>query len=377
MQKLYFVLGTRPEAIKLAPVILLAREQPDDFHVKVCATGQHKQMLDQVLSAFDIVPDVDLNLMRPNQTLADISSRTLKAVSDLLEANRSDWVLVQGDTTTVWAAAVAAFFLHIPVAHVEAGLRTNDKRQPFPEEINRRIVSQIADVHFAPTERAKQNLLAEGIDGKRIFVTGNTVVDALYWILEKNEKRPSKDVLAFRHWAKETFAGRQVVLITGHRRESFGKGFENICNAISELAERHKDLCWVYPVHLNPNVQEPVRQLLKGYKNVYLIGPIPYAAFVWLMQRSEFILTDSGGVQEEAPSFGKQVVVMRNKTERPEGIEAGFVTLVGSDKKEIIEGCERVLKISSGGPHEANPYGDGKASRRILDTLKNFMRSEK
>jgi len=368
MIELMPIFGTRPEAIKLAPVILLAKEQPERFKVKVCVTGQHRKMLDQMLSIFGIAPDFDLKLMRPNQTLADISSRTLKAVSNLLEQEHPDWVLVQGDTTTVWAAAIAAFFLNIPVAHVEAGLRTNDKRQPFPEEVNRRIATQIADLHFAPTEWAKGNLLAESIEPGRIFVTGNTVIDALHWVLEKNEKNPSEDVTAIRNWVDKTFGEHSMVLITGHRRESFGKGFENICQAIAELAKRHTDVHWVYPVHLNPNVQESVHRLLNGYRNIHLIEPLPYAAFAWLMKRSKFILTDSGGVQEEAPSLGKQVLVMRNKTERPEGVKAGVVTLVGNEKDSIIGHCKKLLKDESP-VAKVSPYGDGKAAYRILRAL--------
>jgi len=372
MKRLCFIFGTRPEAIKLAPVILLAKEQPKRFEVKVCVTGQHREMLDQMLSIFGIVPDIDLGLMRPNQSLSYITSRTIKAVDKVLVKLRPDWVLVQGDTTTVWTAAVTAFFLNIPIGHVEAGLRTNDKRQPFPEEINRRIVSQVADLHFAPTEWAKKNLLAEGINQERIFVTGNTVIDALYWILKRNEENPTKDVVAIRDWVDKEISDRPMVLITGHRRESFGQGFENICRAIAELAVRHGDVCWVYPVHLNPNVQEPVRRILTGLKNIYLIEPLPYAAFAYMMSRSKFILTDSGGVQEEAPSLGKRVLVMRNKTERPEGVEAGVVTLVGNDKEIIIEHCELLLNSKASAAEKVNPYGDGKASGRILDILNKY-----
>lgn len=369
MKRLCFVFGTRPEAIKLAPVILLAKQQPERFEVEVCVTGQHREMLDQMLEVFDIVPDKDLDLMRPNQTLAEISSRMIQAVSKYLEKRPPDWVLVQGDTTTVWAAAIAAFFLKIPVAHVEAGLRTNDKRQPFPEEVNRRIASQIADLHFAPTEWAKGNLLAEGIASEQIVVTGNTVIDALDWILKKNKENPSEDVSSIQEWADKTIGENEMVLITGHRRESFGQAFENICQAISELSSRYNDVCWVYPVHLNPNVQEPVRRILTNRKNVHLIDPLPYAAFAWLMNRSKFILTDSGGMQEEAPSVGKRVLVMRNETERPEGIKAGVATLVGNNKENIIKHCEQLLNDKGKFTKEANPYGDGKAAIRIVDAL--------
>jgi len=369
---LCFVFGTRPETIKLAPVILLAKQQSERFEVKVCVTGQHRKMLDQMLSVFGIVPDFDLGLMQPDQTLSYITSRTIEAVSDVLENLRPDWVLVQGDTTTVWTAAVASFFLNISVGHVEAGLRTNDKRQPFPEEINRRIATQIADAHFAPTELARENLLRDGVAAEQIFVTGNTVIDALYWVLEKNEKNPSEDVIAICNWVDNTFGERSMVLITGHRRESFGKGFENICEAIAELARQHTDVDWVYPVHLNPNVQEPVQRLLNGYHNVHLIKPLPYAAFAWLMKRSKFILTDSGGVQEEAPSLGKKVLVMRNKTERPEGVKAGVSILVGNNKENIIRHCEQLLEDKAATMAKVSPYGDGKAAGRILDALCNY-----
>lgn len=372
MQKLCFVFGTRPEAIKLSPVILLAKQQPDRFEVEVCVTGQHREMLEQMLKAFDIVPDENLCLMRPNQTLADISSRTMQTVSRYLEKTYPDWVLVQGDTTTVWAAAVAAFFLGILVAHVEAGLRTNDKRQPFPEEVNRRIVSQIADLHFAPTEWAKENLLAEGVAPEQIVVTGNTVIDALHWILKKNKENPSEDVAAIQEWADKTIGDREMVLITGHRRESFGPLFDGICHAIAEVADKYPDICWVYPVHLNPNVQEPVYRILGNCSNVHLLEPLSYAPFAWLMNRSKFILTDSGGMQEEAPSIGKRVLVMRNKTERPEGIKAGVVTLVGNERKNIVEHCCRLLQTDLQELSKISPYGDGHASERILNALNNL-----
>ena len=369
MIKLMPIFGTRPEAIKLAPVILLAQQQQNLFDVDVCVTGQHREMLDQMLSIFGIVPDDDFDLMQPDQSLAEISSRTINAASDLLKKKKPDWVLVQGDTTTVWAAAVAAFFEGIPVAHVEAGLRTGDKRQPFPEEINRRIATQIADLHFAPTQWAKNNLLKEGIEEGKIIVTGNTVIDALHWILEKNEKEPSTDVVDIGKWYDSKIQGRKMVLITGHRRESFGEGFKNICEAIAELASKHPEVCWVYPVHLNPNVQQPVKSILSKTENVHLIEPLGYGAFAWLMNKSAFILTDSGGVQEEASSLGKHVLVMRNKTERPEGIEAGIATLVGNSKNGIIDNCERLLKSEQFDVSQTNPYGDGKAAERILDAL--------
>jgi UDP-N-acetylglucosamine 2-epimerase (non-hydrolysing) len=369
MKKVLFIFGTRPEAIKLAPVILLAKEQSERFEVNVCVTGQHREMLDQMLSIFGIVPDFDLGLMRPNQTLAAISSRTIQAVSKYLEKVRPDWVLVQGDTTTVWTASIAAFFLNIPVAHVEAGLRTNDKRQPFPEEVNRRIATQIADLHFAPTAWAQANLLSEGVPAASVVVTGNTVIDALYWMLEKNKTNPPEEVVSIKKWVDENIGNKEIVLITGHRRESFGELFEGICQAIAELAGKFPDICWVYPVHLNPNVQEPVHRILDDFSNIFLLSPLSYAAFVWLMNRCRFILTDSGGIQEEAPSLGKPVLVMRNITERPEGVEAGIVTLVGNKKGNIIKQCEQLLNSREIKLPKVNPYGDGKASSRILDVL--------
>lgn len=369
MKKLCFIFGTRPETIKLAPVILLAKEQPDRFEVDVCVTGQHREMLDQMLSMFGIVPNFDLGLMRPNQTLADISARTIQAVSSYLEKNRPDWVLVQGDTATVWAASIAAFFLDIPVAHVEAGLRTNDKRQPFPEEVNRRIASQIAELHLAPTEWSQQNLLDEGISPEQVVVTGNTVIDALYWMLAQNKNDPSSDVDSIKGWVEKNIGSKEIILVTGHRRESFGPLFEGICHAIAEIADKYPDICWVYPVHLNPNVQEPVYRILGKHSNIHLLEPLSYAPFVWLMNRSRFILTDSGGVQEEAPSLGKPVLVMRNTTERPEGVEAGVVTLVGNERKNIVEHCCRLLQTYTQELPKASPYGDGRASERILDAI--------
>jgi UDP-N-acetylglucosamine 2-epimerase (non-hydrolysing) len=363
------VFGTRPEAIKLAPVILRARELSDRFHVRVCVTGQHREMLDPMLELFDIRPDIDLDLMRPNQTLADISSRTIHSVSAVLERERPDWVLVQGDTTTVWAAAMAAFFLGIRVGHVEAGLRTGDKRQPFPEEVNRRIATQIADLHFAPTHWAANNLRAEGIDPATIHVTGNTVVDALQWVTGRIATAPPPEVTVMREWLERHVGEARFVLITGHRRESFGEGFARICSAIAELAGRHKDVHWIYPVHLNPNVQEPVHTLLGGLANVHLLVPQPYAAFSYLLTRCTFVLTDSGGVQEEAPSLGKPVLIMRDRTERPEGVEAGVATLVGTDPSRIREHAERLLTADPRTFRRTNPYGDGKATERILEAL--------
>lgn len=373
-QKVMFVFGTRPEAIKLAPVILHARSRPADFSVRVCVTAQHRQMLDQVLGVFGIAPDVDLNIMKPNQDLFDITAAVVTGMKPVLRAERPDWILVQGDTTTVWAAALAAFYEGIRVGHVEAGLRTFDKRQPFPEEINRRLCTQLADLHFAPTPRSRQNLLDEHIPDRRIVVTGNTVVDALLWMVRRLQADPPADVAAIRQWAADTFGNARMVLITGHRRESFGEGFEHICKAIRRLSETFQDVHWVYPVHLNPNVQEPVKRILSRRPNVHLVVPQPYAPFTWLMQRSTLILTDSGGIQEEAPSLGKFVLVMRNTTERPEGVEAGCVALVGNDEQRIVDGVAAALAdpgAASGTPRR-NPYGDGHASERIAEAILKF-----
>ena len=371
--KVLFVLGTRPEAIKLAPVVLHMKDRPGDFAVRVCATAQHRQMLDQVLEVFGIVPDVDLDLMRPGQDLFDLTANLISALKPVLRAERPDWVLVQGDTTTVWTAALAAFYEGVLVGHVEAGLRTYDKRQPFPEEVNRRLCTQLTDLHFAPTRTARQNLLHEGVPADRIVVTGNTVIDALLAVLQRIGTDPPEDVLKLRQWCDGACGEKPVVLITGHRRESFGEGFANICQAIAELSSRHRDVHWVYPVHLNPNVRGPVQSALSGLANVHLLEPLPYGPFAWLMQRSALILTDSGGVQEEAPSLGKRVLVMRNTTERPEGVQAGCVKLVGNRRESIVEAVEAELSNRPRGPDPAeNPYGDGRSSRRIADAILAF-----
>ena len=369
-QKTLFVFGTRPEAIKLAPVILHMKSRPADFAVRVCATAQHREMLDQVLEFFRIVPDVDLDLMKPGQDLFDVTANVLTALKPVLRAEQPDWVLVQGDTTTVWTAALAAFYEGVRVAHIEAGLRTFDTRQPFPEEINRRLCTQLADLHFAPTERSRQNLLAERVPESRIVVTGNSVVDALLWTLKRVREDPPADVRGLQDWVANHVGGGRCALITGHRRESFGEGFENICQAIANLADAFSDVHWVYPMHLNPNVQEPVRRLLGHLANVHLLDPLPYAPFCWLMSKAELILTDSGGVQEEAPSLGKAVFVMRNTTERPEGVEAGCVQLVGNKRERIEEAVSGFLRRGTGERRErANPYGDGHASERVADAL--------
>ena len=370
------VLGTRPEAIKLAPVITRLAQTPGVVSL-VCATAQHRQMLDQVLALFEIVPDYDLDLMRPGQDLFDLTARVLTAMKPVLEKAKPDILLAQGDTTTCLAASLAAFYAGVPIGHVEAGLRTGDMAAPFPEEANRVLVSRLARLHFAPTKKAEDNLLAEGTRPETIFVTGNTVIDALLSVRDKAAGAAGAGVLddgLKRDWQ----AGKHRVLITGHRRESFGGGFESLCAAIRELAERHPDWRFVYPVHLNPNVQEPVGRILGGLSNVALIEPLEYLPFVWLMDSADVILTDSGGIQEEGPSLGKPVLVMRAVTERPEAVEAGTVMLVGTERAKIIEGMERVLldrELYRRMSRAHNPYGDGKAAGRIADILLDWART--
>jgi UDP-N-acetylglucosamine 2-epimerase (non-hydrolysing) len=374
-KKILSIFGTRPEAIKMAPVIKELEKHQDNIRSLVCVTAQHRQMLDQVLDLFEIKPDIDLDLMEDNQTLSQITARALTALDDLFKEVKPDWVLVQGDTTTTMGASLAAFYHGTRIGHIEAGLRTYDKRAPFPEEINRRMTSVIADLHFAPTEKAKENLLKEGIEERRIFVTGNTVIDALLMIVEKQSK-PEAQKKWNRYFSNEfgiSFNnGRRQILVTGHRRESFGKGFENICNALREIALSHENVEIIYPVHLNPNVQEPVRRILNNTKRIHLIPPLDYEPFVYLMSKSYLILTDSGGIQEEAPSLGRPVLVMRDTTERPEAVKAGTARLVGTDQNKIISETNLLLSnketcLAMSTAH--NPYGDGKAAARIIEPL--------
>jgi UDP-N-acetylglucosamine 2-epimerase (non-hydrolysing) len=364
MRKIAVIFGTRPEAIKLCPVVLALRESPD-LRPHVCVTAQHRQMLDQVLEAFGVVPDVDLDLMQPNQTLASLAARALSALDDYLAEHRPDLVLIQGDTTTVFTAALAAFYHRIPVGHVEAGLRTGNKFSPYPEEINRILTTRLTDYHFAPTMWARANLLSEGVADEQIEVTGNTVVDALLIALAKVRRTPPK--LSELSW--DPTSGAPMVLITGHRRESFGPGMESMCRAIGELARRFPTTAFVYPVHLNPNVHEPVFHLLSGLQNVHLIEPLAYLPFVALMERSTLVLTDSGGIQEEAPSLGKPVLVMRDTTERPEAVEAGTARLVGTSFENIVANVSQLLtepRAYAAMSRIANPYGDGQAAARIV-----------
>lgn len=368
------VFGTRPEAIKMAPVVK-ALASCDEIEARVCVTAQHREMLDQVLELFGIVPDFDLNLMKPGQDLTDITSNILLELRDLLKANAFDLLLVHGDTTTTMAAALAAFYEKIPVAHVEAGLRTGDIYSPWPEEMNRSLVGRIASLHYAPTERSQQALLNENVDPATIHITGNTVIDALQAVAKKVTS--DKDLIShFQSSFDFINSSKKLILVTGHRRENHGEGFERICKALKALSERD-DVQIVYPVHLNPNVQKPVKRLLSDRDNVHLIAPQDYLPFVYLMSQSYMIITDSGGVQEEAPSLGKPVLVMRDTTERPEAVDAGTVKLVGTDDSRIV--AEAIELLDNDQAYAAmseahNPYGDGNASQRILDTILRFKK---
>jgi UDP-N-acetylglucosamine 2-epimerase (non-hydrolysing) len=378
MLKILTVCGTRPEAIKMAPVIKELEKNKDRFKSIVCVTAQHRQMLDQVLDLFDIRPDHDLNIMKPDQDLFDVTCNVLQGVKPVLKKECPDIVLVHGDTTTTMAGALASYYSKITVGHVEAGLRTHNKFAPFPEEINRKITGALADIHFAPTETAKQNLLDEGVDEGAVFVTGNTVIDALLDVSGMIESRPE-----LKRQLDNEFPmidpEKKLILITGHRRENFGEGFENICSALAEIARANQSVELLYPVHWNPHVQEPVNRILGqgDLKNIHLIPPVDYLPFVYLMNRSYLIITDSGGVQEEAPSLGKPVLVMRETTERPEAVSAGTVKLVGTNRGRIVEEVMKLLnnvneyQVMS---MAHNPYGDGKAAKRILVNLNMIKR---
>lgn len=372
MKKISVILGTRPEAIKLCPVILELKKR-SELDCKVCVTGQHREMLDQVLPVFGVIPDVDLDLMRPNQSLGGLTSRAIEALDRYLAEDKPDVVLVQGDTTTVLCAALAAFYHKIPIAHVEAGLRTWNMASPWPEEANRVLTTRLAKWHFAPTETNRLNLLKEGVPQDDIYVTGNTVIDALFLALEKIKKYPPR-ITGLAGESLDFLGERKMVLITGHRRENFGEGFENICHAIAELAHKFPEIEFIYPVHLNPNVRKPVESVLRtsGAENIRLIEPLSYLPFVALMNRSHIILTDSGGVQEEAPSLGKPVLVMRETTERPEAVEAGTVKIVSTDVEKIVSEASRLICCEDyygQMTRKHNPYGDGAAAQRIVDVL--------
>lgn len=375
MKKISLIFGTRPEAIKLCPLILAMKDHPD-FDPHVCVTAQHREMLDQMLAVFGIVPDVDLSIMQPNQTLSLLTSRAITAIDAYLTEYKPDMVIVQGDTTTAFCASLTAFYHNIRIGHVEAGLRTQNKFSPFPEEINRVLTSHIADYHFTPTKVSKDNLLREGISEDKIVITGNTVIDALFFAIERIKKNSLEIPGLPDFMINNPLKHKKLVLITGHRRENFGKGFKSICNAIVTLAKKFPEVEFVYPVHLNPNVQKPVFPILSGFENIHLIEPLSYLPFVALMDRSRLILTDSGGVQEEAPSLGKPVLVMRNTTERPEAVNAGTAKLVGTDHDCIVDNVSELLTDSltyDSMAQAVNPYGDGKACRRILSACTRFL----
>ena len=375
MKKILLVFGTRPEAIKMAPLVKAFQKDTEHFETRVCVTAQHRQMLDQVLDLFGITPEYDLNIMAPNQDLYDITAKVLMGLREVLKDFRPDTVLVHGDTTTSMAASLAAFYMQIPVGHVEAGLRTYNMLSPWPEEMNRQVTDRICTYYFAPTEQSKKNLLQENIDEKKIFITGNTVIDALLMAVDIISSTPGMEEKIAKEFQEKgyTVGNREYILVTGHRRENFGEGFLHICKAIKELAALHPDMDIVYPVHLNPNVQKPVYELLSGVDNVYLISPLDYLPFIYAMQHSTLLLTDSGGVQEEAPSLGKPVLVMRDTTERPEAVEAGTVKLVGTDAEAIVSNVTALLQdkeMYKRMSETHNPYGDGQACERIMVALR-------
>jgi UDP-N-acetylglucosamine 2-epimerase (non-hydrolysing) len=368
------VFGTRPEAVKLAPVIIELKKHPSTFETIICVTAQHREMLDQVLDAFEIDPDIDLDLMQPNQSLAELTARIFTDLDPILKLHKPDWILVQGDTTTVMAAALLGYYNHIKIGHVEAGLRSFDKWQPFPEEINRRIAGVVSDLHFAPTENNLQNLQQEGIPEERIIVTGNTAIDALQMISQQ-ESPPEVDALL--NQAGVSTGKRRLVLVTAHRRENFGQPIRDICKALKQLAQNYLDrITLVYPVHLNPNIQEPVYQMLSDVENIVLLPPLDYQPLIHLMKHATLILTDSGGIQEEAPSLGVPTLVLRERTERQEGIKAGTLKLVGTDPALILKEAQQLLDdplAHAAMAGAVNPYGDGHAAERIVSALKAWQ----
>ncbi len=370
MKKNLIIFGTRPEAIKMAPLVK-ALKKDEAFETRVCVTAQHREMLDQVLDFFEIKPDYDLDLMKPGQNLYNLTATIITELKPILEEFKPDYVFVHGDTTTTMASSIAGFYAGAKICHVEAGLRTYNKLSPFPEEINRKITGHVADYHFAPTLQSKENLVKENIDPKTITVTGNTVIDALLFTSNKVSNLDSDELKELKNKLDLT---KRIILVTGHRRENHGQGFINICNALKQIAESHDDVQIVYPVHLNPKVLKPVHEILDDVQNISLIEPLSYPLFVWLMNQATLIITDSGGVQEEAPSLGKPVLVMRDTTERPEAVDAGTVILVGTDSKKIVN--ETSLLLSSEEVYKKmsqlhNPYGDGNACERIIDYIKN------
>lgn len=385
MKKIMLVFGTRPEAIKMAPLIKEFQKHPESFETIVCVTGQHREMLDQVLEIFDITPDQDLNIMKQGQDLYDVTSRVLTGMRDILKESKPDIVLVHGDTTTSTSAALASFYQQIPVGHVEAGLRTHNIYSPWPEEMNRQLTGRIATYHFAPTPLSRENLLKENVAESSIVVTGNTVIDALYMVVDKIKsddgmaRRLNDELLEAGYDTGRLCDGRNLVLITGHRRENFGEGFFNMCRAIKTLTEKYPDVDFVYPMHLNPNVRKPIHDVfgedLSVYGNIFFIEPLEYLSFVYLMEKSYIVLTDSGGIQEEAPGLGKPVLVMRDTTERPEALNAGTVKLVGSDYNKIIWEVSSLIEDASAYEkmsRAVNPYGDGQSCQRIYNYLLNI-----
>lgn len=383
MKTVMLVFGTRPEAIKMAPLVKAFQAASNSFRTLVCVTGQHREMLDQVLHIFDIQPDYDLNIMKQWQDLYDVTSRVLLGLREVLKEARPDIVLVHGDTTTSTAAALAAFYAQIPVGHVEAGLRTHNIYSPWPEEMNRQLTGRMATWHFAPTPLSRQNLLAENVAEAQITVTGNTVIDALYWVVDKIKhdatlaQQLDAELQRAGYDVERLSGGRKLVLITGHRRENFGDGFIHMCTAIKDLTQRYPQVDFVYPMHLNPNVRKPIHEVfgqdLTGLGNMFFIEPLEYLSFVHLMEKSHIVLTDSGGIQEEAPGLGKPVLVMRDTTERPEALTAGTVKLVGTDYDKIVSAVSTLLDDEAAYAamsHAVNPYGDGKACGRIVDTLR-------
>ena len=381
MKKIMLVFGTRPEAIKMAPLVKEFQKCSDKFDTIVCVTGQHREMLDQVLNLFEIKPDYDLNIMQQGQDLYDVTSKVLLGLRDVLRKSNPDIVLVHGDTSTSTASALAAFYQQIPVGHIEAGLRTHNIYSPWPEEMNRQITSRIATYHFAPTQLSKDNLLKEGIDDNGVIITGNTVIDALHLVINKinecaqvrSEIQESLSKIGYEVSRLES--GKQMVLITGHRRENFGEGFLNICHAIKTLAKNFPDVDFIYPMHLNPNVRKPIQQVfgnVNTFENIFFIEPLDYLPFVYLMEKSHIVLTDSGGMQEEAPGLGKPVLVMRDTTERPEAVDSGTVKLVGTDYNKIVDSVTQLLEDNNSYnlmSKANNPYGDGKACEKILSYL--------
>jgi UDP-N-acetylglucosamine 2-epimerase (non-hydrolysing) len=378
------VFGTRPEAIKMAPLVKALQKEGDKFRTLVCVTGQHREMLDQVLQLFEITPDFDLNIMHKGQNLYDVTSKVLIGMGNVLKTEKPDIVLVHGDTTTSMAAALASFYEHIPVGHIEAGLRTNDIYSPWPEEINRQITGRISTYNFAPTQFGRNNLIKENVQENKIIVTGNTVIDALYYVVDKiksdstlSNELQTKILDMGYDMSRLSDGNRRMVLITGHRRENFGDGFRNICNALAFLSDKYQDVDFVYPMHLNPNVRGPINELFADNKrnNLFFIEPLDYFEFVLMMENSYIVLTDSGGVQEEAPGLGKPVLVMRDTTERPEAVEAGTVKLVGTDYNAIVEQMSLLLDSKDAYntmSKAVNPYGDGKACERIVNYLANL-----